>query len=203
MHLDQHRHVKTSGFQYYFVSVNVKPQILCWWILVEQGLSCPEPYWRPPDSKNSPTYCRQRKAYLKRQRNKIDHLLYLIDAFFVAHANGLWFARYCQSWSEVKETIDVFFSHLSLICKQINPILNPLQGSSSHLTFKHLVLHHHDKVKLGENDYKPYDWPKYVQRLHVRKTFGWTRSTQIQNTCQRSIWKDLLIAYSQKACFLS
>ena len=202
MHLDRHRHEKTSGFQYYFVSINVKLQNFCWWILVEQGLSFPEPYWRPPDSKNSPTYCHQREAYLKRQRNKINCLLFVIYAFFFANANGLWFARYCQSWAGVKKTFDVFSSYVSLICKQIHPILNSLQGFSSDQTFKHLVLQHVE-VKLGANDYKPYDWLEYVQRLHVRKTFGWTRSIQIQKTCRRSIWKDLLIVYPQKACFSS
>ena len=169
-------------------------------MLVEQGLSFPEPYWRPPDSKNSPTYCHQREAYLKRQPHKIDPILSVIYAFFVADANGLWFASYCQSWAGAKETIDVYFSYLSLISKQINLILNSLQGYSSDPTFKQLVLQH-DEVKVDENDYKPYDWPAYVQQLHERKTFDWTRSIQIKNTCQRSIWKDLLIEYSQKACF--
>ena len=163
MHLTLHNLVKTSGFQYYFVSINVKLQNFCWWILVGQGLSFPEPYWRPPDSKNSPTYCHQRKAYLKRQRNKIDRLLSVMYAFFVANANELRIARYCQSWAGVKETIDVFFSYLSLICEQISPILNSLQGFSSDPIFKHLVLQH-DEVKLVENEYKQYDWPEYAHR---------------------------------------
>ena len=124
------------------------------------------------------------------KHNYTQIILSIIWSFFVADANGLCFARYCQSWAEAKETIDEYFSHEAF-----------LYGSSAYFQNKltlQWILHkvivaiqlsnilfcNTMKWNLVKNDYKPYDWHAYVQLLHERNTFSWTRSIKIKN-----MWK--------------